>query len=141
REGRTPDELVIRTEVGFDRLYNRDSHYEYLSTWELMRRLQNPSFSHRSLRSQNLYLQARVTKFILNIVVVLVGVPFVVRKESTSLLTNLAICSGMLGAMLGINELFSYLGKIGVLSVELAVWSPIIVWGSAAAWFTGLVRT
>lgn len=141
RPGRAPDELLIRTDVGFDRLYSGDSHYEFLGTLELMRRLQNPSFNVRSLRSQNLYLQSRVTKFILNIVVVWVGVPFVVRKESTSLLTNLAICSGVLGTMMGVNELFTYLGRINVLSVELAVWSPIILWGTAAAWFTGFVRT
>jgi len=141
RPGRAPDELLILTDVGFDRLYNGDSHYEFLSTAELIRRLRNPSFNHRSLRSQNVYLQARVTKPILNLIVVCVGVPFVVRKESTSLITNLAICSGVMGAMLGINELFTYLGKVNLLSVELAVWSPIIVWGTAAAWFAGFVRT
>jgi len=92
KPGPTPDEMSIRTEVGFDRLYNRDSQYEYLPTWELWRRLRNPSFSHRSLRSQNLYLQTRLTRWIMNLIVVAVGVPFVVRKESTSLLTNLAMC-------------------------------------------------
>jgi lipopolysaccharide export system permease protein len=141
KPGKTPDEMFIRTDVGFDRLYNRDSHYEYLPTWELMQRIQNPSFSHRSLRSQNLYLQMRVTKPLLNLVVVAVGVPFVVRKESASLLTNLAICSAVMGAMLAVNETFMYLGKVNVLSPELAVWLPIIVWGTAAAWFTGFVRT
>src|SRR5262245_15159171 len=141
KPGSAPDELFIRTDVGIDRLYNNDSLSEYLPTWELTRRLRNPSFSNRSLRSQNLLLQARITKPLLNLIIVAVGVPFVVRKESTSLLTNLAICSGVMGVMLGVNETFLYLGKAGVLSTELAVWSPIIVWGTAAAWFTGFVRT
>jgi len=141
RRGGAPDELFIRTDVGIDRLYNQDSHYEYLPTWELLRRLRNPSFSSRSLRSQNLYLQARLMKPLLNLVVVAVGVPFVVRRESTSLLTNMAICCGVLGAMLGVNELYMYLGKVNILSPELAVWAPIITWGTASAWFTGFVRT
>jgi lipopolysaccharide export system permease protein len=141
KPGTEPDELFVRTDVSFDRLYNRDSHFEYLPTLELWRRLRNPSFSHRSLRSQNLFLQARILKPILNIVVVLVGVPFVVRKEGTSLLTNLAVCSAVMGGMLGVNELLMYLGKVALLSPELAVWSPIIIWGTAAAWFTGFVRT
>ena len=141
KPGNAPDEIFVRTDVGFDRLYNRDSHFEYLPTWELIRRLQNPSFSHRSLRSQNLFLQARLVKPLLNLIVVAVGVPFVVRKEGTSLLTNLAICSGVLGGMLGVNELLMYLGKVALISPELAVWSPIIIWGTAAAWFTGFVRT
>ena len=141
KPGATPDEMSIRTDVGFDRLYNRDSHYEYLPTLELIRRLRNPSFSHRSLRSQNLYLQSRMTKWLLNLVVVAVGVPFVVRKESTSLLTNLAMCSGVMGAIMGVNQLFLYMGKANLVQPELAVWAPIIIWGTAAAWFTGLVRT
>lgn len=141
KPGDSPDQISIRTDVGFDRLHNRDSHYEFLPTLELMRRLRNPSFSNRSLRSQNLYLHERITKPLLNLIVVAVGVPFVVRKESKSLLTNLAICSGVMGLMLGVNELCMYLGKSAVIAPELAVWSPIIIWGTAAAWFTGLVRT
>lgn len=137
----TGGDLLVYTDVGFDRLYNRDAHHEYLSTAELMRRIRNPSFNHRSIRSQSLYLHTRFTKPLLNLIVVGVGVPFVVRKESVSLLTNLAICGGVMGAMFAINELFQYLGKASLLSPELAVWAPIIIWGSAAAWFTGLVRT
>jgi lipopolysaccharide export system permease protein len=141
KPGNSPDQISIRTDVGFDRLHNRDSHYEFLPTLELMRRLRNPSFSNRSLRSQNLYLHERMTKPLLNLIVVAVGVPFVVRKESKSLLTNLAMCSAVMGGMLGVNELCMYLGKAAVVAPELAVWAPIIIWGTAAAWFTGLVRT
>jgi lipopolysaccharide export system permease protein len=141
KPGSEPGEIFVRTDVGFDRLYNQDSHFEYLPTLELLRRLRNPSFSNRSLRSQNLFLQARIVKPFLNIVVVLVGVPFVVRKEGASLLTNLAVCSGVMGGMLGVNELLMYLGKVALISPELAVWSPIIIWGTAAAWLMGLVRT
>lgn len=135
------DELFISTDVGFDRLYNREKHFEYLSTWELMRRIRNPSFSHRSIRSQSLYLHTRFTKPLMNLIVVAVGVPFVVRRESPALLRNLSICGGVMGAMMGVNELFQYLGKVGLLTPELAVWAPIVIWGTAAAWFTGLVRT
>jgi lipopolysaccharide export system permease protein len=141
RPGKTPDEMFIRTDVGFDRLYNRDKHYEFLSTWELMRRIRNPSFSHRSIRSQSLYLHTRFTKPLLNLIIVAVGVPFVVRRESVSLLTNMAICSGVMGAIFVVNELFQYLGKVSLISPELAVWAPIVLWGTAAAWLTGLVRT
>lgn len=141
RPGPEEDELFVRTDVGFDRIYNRDTYFEYLSTWDLMRRIRNPSFSHRSIRSQSLYLHTRFTKPLMNLIVVGVGVPFVVRKESVSLLTNLAICCGVMSFMFAVNELFQYMAKVSLMSPELAVWAPIIVWGTAAAWFTGLVRT
>ncbi len=139
--GPAADEILIRTQVTFDQLYNRDSHYEFLSTWELIHRLRNPSSSHRSLRSQNLYLHTRFTKWLLNLIVVAVAVPFVVRKESRSLITNLATCSGVMTAIMAVNELSLYLGKVNLVGPELAVWAPIIIWGTAVAWFTGLVRT
>jgi lipopolysaccharide export system permease protein len=141
KPGSAPDELFIHTEIGMDSLYSNDSHHEFLPTLELMRRLRNPSFSKVSLRSQNMFLQGRLTKPLLNLIVVAVGVPFVVRRESTSLITNMAICCGVLGTMLGVNEGFLYLGKAAILAPELAVWLPLITWGTAAAWFTGLVRT
>lgn len=139
--GPNADEILILTQVTFDQLYNRDSHYEFLSTWELIQRLRNPSSSHRSLRSQNLYLHTRFTKWLLNLIVVAVAVPFVVRKESRSLITNLATCSGVMTAIMAINELSMYLGKVSLITPELAVWAPIMIWGTAVAWFTGLVRT
>jgi lipopolysaccharide export system permease protein len=139
--GPAADQILIRTQVTFDQLYNRDSHYEFLSTWELMQRLRNPSSSHRSLRSQNLYLHFRCTKWLLNLIVVAVAVPFVVRKESRSLITNLATCSGVMTVIMAVNELSMYLGKVNLISPELAVWSPIIIWGTAVAWCSGLVRT
>jgi lipopolysaccharide export system permease protein len=141
KRGTAPDELFIRSDVLFDRLYNRDSHYEYLSTWDLIHRLRNPSFSSRSQRTQNMFVQARLTKPLLNLVVVAVGVPFVVRKESVSVLTNLAVCCGVMTAMLGVNESYLYLGKANILAPEVAVWAPIITWGTAAAWLMGIVRT
>jgi hypothetical protein len=53
----------------------------------------------------------------------------------------MAICCGVRGVMLGFNELFMYLGKVNIVAPELAVWAPVITWGTAAAWLTGLVRT
>ena len=58
-----------------------------------------------------------------------------------SLLTNLAMCSGVMGAIMGVNQLSLYMGKANLIQPELAVWAPIIIWGTAAAWFAGLVRT
>jgi lipopolysaccharide export system permease protein len=141
RPGKSEGEIFVRTDVGFDRLYNRDKHYEYLSTRELMRRIHNRSFTNLSISRQSLYLHSRLTKPFLTLIVVAVGIPFVVRKESLSLLSNLGLCGVVMACMMGMNELFLYLGRVNLVSAELAVWLPIIIWGSAAAWFSGLVRT
>ena len=139
--GSEPGTLFVRTDVTFDQLHNRDSSVDYLATSELVQRVQNPSFSRRSVHSLSLALHNRLTKPILNLVVLMVGVPFIVRKESTSLLRNVAACSIVLGVMFAGNEVCSYLAKVHLLSPEQSVWLPIVGWGTFAAWTAALVKT
>lgn len=139
--GANDDQLFIRTDITFDQLMNRDSSYEYLSTADLMARVRNPSFSRRSVRTQSLYLHSRLTKPLMNLIVVFVGVPFICRRESTSLLKNVGVCATVLGVMFGCNEFFQYLAKVSLISGESAAWAPIIIWGAFAAWCSGFVKT
>jgi lipopolysaccharide export system permease protein len=141
REGASPDELFVRSDVTIDQLYHRDKNYELLSTTELMRRVRNPSFSQNSVRSQSLCLHNRLTKPLLNLIVIMASVPFVVRKESTSLVTNVAVCLGVLAAMFAVNQFLVYLGKVNMVSAETVVWTPIVLWGTSAAWASALVKT
>lgn len=139
--GDHPDELFILSDVTFDRMYQSDRNYEYLSTRELVRRIHSPSYSSLSVTTQSQYLHTRFTKPLMNIVVVLIGIPFVLRKESTSLITNLGVCAGIMGLVFGVTELFSYLGRANVIRADLSAWGPIILWGTARAWLRDWVRT
>jgi lipopolysaccharide export system permease protein len=141
RPGPEPDTLFVRTDITFDQLYRRDSSFEYLSTRELINRVQNPSYNYQSLRSQSMYLHSRLTKPIMNLVVLLVGVPFIVRKESSSLLKNVGMCASVLGVMFGCNEAFGYLAKFNLLTPESAAWAPIILWGGFATWSSLNIKT
>jgi lipopolysaccharide export system permease protein len=136
-----PEDLFIRSDVAFDRLYLSDRNYEYLSTRELVRRIHSPSYSSLSVTTQCQYLHTRFTKPLLNVFVVLIGVPFVLRRESTSLITNLGVCAGVMGLVLGVTELFSYLGRANVIRADLSAWGPIIICGTARAWLKDWVRT
>lgn len=139
--GDAPNELFIVTDVSFDRLFKRDRNFEYLSTWELVRRVKNPSFGVNSIRSQSLYLNSRFTRPIFNLIMVLLGFPLVVRKESKGLITNLALCALAMGAAFGINQLYYWLGRANICSTDWAAWAPVIICGTASAWFSGFVRT
>jgi lipopolysaccharide export system permease protein len=77
----------------------------------------------------------------MNLVVLMVGVPFIVRKESVSLLRNVGLCATVLGVMFAVNEGFVYLAKFNLLSPETAVWAPIILWGGFAAWSSLKIKT
>jgi lipopolysaccharide export system permease protein len=139
--GPSPGTLFVRTDITFDQLYRRDSSFEYLSTADLVTRVRNPSYNHRSIRTQSLYIHSRLTKPLMNLVVLMVGVPFIVRKESVSLLRNVGLCATVLGVMFAVNEGFVYLAKFNLLSPETAVWAPIILWGGFAAWSSLKIKT
>jgi len=141
RPGARPDELFVVTDVSFDRLYRRDKNFEYLTTWELMRRIRSPSFGAVSIRSQSLHLHVRLTRPIMSLIAVLLGVPLIARKDSRGLVGNLAISAVAMGLAFGTSQAFFFLGKANVVSPDLAAWGPIIICGTASAWISGFVRT
>ena len=72
---------------------------------------------------------------------VLVGVPLVCRKESRSLIANLAYCAVAMGVVFGIGQAFQYAGAARLIPVDLAAWGPVLIAGGLAAWFSGSMRT
>lgn len=139
--GAKEGEIFVITDVSFDMLFKRDRNYEYLSTQELMRRIKNPSFGINSTRGQSLYLNGRITRPLINWIVVILGFPLVLRRESRGLVVNLALASGAMGFVFAVTQVFLYLGKANVVPCDLAAWGPVIICGTLSAWVSGWVRT
>ncbi len=136
-----PEDVFVVTDVSFDHLYNRTTSGAFASTPELLRRIRNPAYDLISVKSQILRFHERLTKPLLNVLVVLIAVPLIVRRESRSIVMNMAVCSGVLIGMLGVTQAFNYLGTVGLVSPELSVWAPTILTGTLGAWTTGLAQT
>ncbi len=141
QQGDAPDTLFIATDVSFDRLVNRNKFFENLSTRELLDNARNPSFGILSLRAQTVHLHARMTRPLFNLLVVLMIVPVVVRKESRGLVVNLALSLAALSFSLGLQQCCAYLAQGGVIRLDMAAWLPVIVSGILGAWFSGFIRT
>ena len=77
----------------------------------------------------------------INVLAVLVVVPLICRKESKGLVTNVAVCAGVLGLVFGSTQLFHYLGGANLVASDLAAWGPIIFGGTLCAWLSGIVQT
>ncbi len=136
-----PDDLFIVTDVSFDQLCSLSQSYIYATTSDLINRVKNPSFGILSVRSLSLHLHARLTQPLLNFILVLIAVPLIVRKESAGLVANMAVCTGVLGLMFGMTQVFVYLGQVNLMSPSLAGWAPAIIGGTLATWLSGLVQT
>jgi lipopolysaccharide export system permease protein len=135
-----PKEIFIVSDLPFDQLFNRLGSSKLLSTSELIYRLRSPAFDQSTARlSQTLH--ARLVRPLANLLAMLVSIPLILRKESRGLIANMAIASGVLGAMLGLSEGIAFCGQSGVLPPELSAWIPVIATGMLFAWLTPYMQT
>jgi lipopolysaccharide export system permease protein len=139
--GDRDEDLFIVTDISFDQLANRNKFFENLSTRELMDNAHNPSFSLLSLRAQTVHLHSRMTLPLFNLLLVLMVVPVIVRKESRGLVTNLGFSLAATTFALALQQCCGYLAQAGVIRLDLAAWLPVIVCGVLSAWFSGFIRT
>lgn len=134
-------DIFIASEVSFDQLYARGRNLRFLSSWQLIERIQNPSTGIIPVRGQSVALHTRITVPLLCFLNIAIALPLVFRKESHSLIANMAICAAVLGVFYGISEGSFALGRSGLIASDLAAWIPVILTGIASAWSSTLVQT
>jgi lipopolysaccharide export system permease protein len=135
------DDLFVATDVTVDQLHNRTASFKYLSTAELIERIQNPAFGLVSIRSQTLHLHERLTKPVLIVMSVLIAIPLTIRRESRGLLLNIASAAAVLAVLFVLAQSSMYLGRLNVVSLDLAAWLPVVVTGICGAWFSASIQT
>jgi len=139
--GETADEIFIVSDLSPDRLSHRESNFEFLSTRELVARLGNRTFATAMSTQQSLALHTRYLRYPINLLVVLACVPVLMRKESRSILMNLALCSAVMGITFGMIQACNLLATSHLIATDLAAWLPVIAVGTGSAWVTGWIRT
>jgi len=133
--------LFVVSNVSFDQLYNRTRNHAMVSTLQLAQRIRLPSTGMAPVRGQQLHLHFRFTRPLLSFAMVFGCVPLVLRRESRSLIGNMAVCSVAMGVMYGVGQACLYLGGTSLLETDLAAWLPVILGGGAAAFISGGVLT
>lgn len=136
----SPDIYVV-TDVSFDHLYNRARNYRYVSTPELIRRIRNPAFGIVSVRGQSIHLHTRLLRPIINIIAVYLTIPLVVRKESRSLIADMAVCCLVMSTIYGFAQFLTYLAHVNLVAADLSAWAPAIASGALCAWLAPATQT
>lgn len=134
-------DVFIICSLSADQLYNRSSSYRYLTTPELIQRIQLPAGSLSSTRAFVMHLHGRLTRPIITLIGVFLVLPLIARREKWSLVQNTAICMATLGLVYGLSLAGTILGQSAVMRPELAAWGPLVFGGGLCAWLTGCVRT
>ena len=139
--GRNENEVFVISQARVDQLYNRSRSFKMITTPELVRRIRNPASGMISINAQLIHFHSRLTRPVLNAVSVMLIIPLIIRKDSRSLIMNMAICTGTLGMIYTFNSTFHYLGNTNILEADLAAWAPIILSGTTGAWLSRFVQS
>lgn len=138
---KNPQEIFVVSDVTFSELSRRSQDHRFLSTEQLAERIRNPSTGFISVRRMEIQFHWRIVRYLLNLISVFIVVPIILRKESRSLVMNMALCATFMGSLYGFSQLMLFAGKANFVSPDLASWSSVIVCGTIGAWFTGMVQT
>ena len=130
----TVSRAFLTTDVSFDQLFHRHSSYKLLSTPELVERLRNPSYGMVSVSSQVMHLHTRLLRPIGGLITVFIIIPLVVRRESRSLIGDVAICAAVLIGVVVLNQAVGFAGGT-YLPTAVAAWVPLIFSAALASWF------
>jgi len=141
RPGSSPDEVFVLSDVDTHQLHRSNMSVRLLSTAELLRRIQSPALGAASLRSLSVHFHERLLRPLLNLLVVLVTLPLVIRKGSRSLIANLAFCCAVLTGLFVFAQAALYLGQVSLVSPSLAAWLPVIFTGGLCTWTAPSVQT
>lgn len=134
-------DVFIVSDVSFDQLYNRGRNLKLLSSVQLIDRIRNPSTGFVHVQSQSLALHARITRPLLTLFSIAMALPLVMRRESQSLILNMAVCAVVLGGFYIFFQGSLALGHGHFLRPDLAAWLPVMVMGSTCMWTAGYVQT
>ena len=134
-------DVFVVSDVSFDQLYDHGRNPKLLSSPQLMKRILNPATGTVAVRRQSLALHSRVTRPLLSMLTVGIALPLVLRKESTGLIVNLAICGLVLAVFFGITHCSLLLADAGLIRPDVAAWFPVVLTGTTSVWTTGYVQT
>ena len=125
------NELFVASGVTFEELAYGRRYRRYLSTWQLIQGLRNPSLDFGA--DARVMLHSRILQPMLDVSLLLLGLPLVTRRKAS----NMFIAAGLaillvltyLGVLMGCQALGSY---SLITPPALAAWLPLVVFGPPA---------
>lgn len=135
------NDLFVVTEVTFEDLYNRHASFKYLSTHELFERARKPAIATGSTRPLLLHLHGRFLRPAMMLAGIFLIFPLILRKESTSLVANIGLCTLLLAVLFGVTQGLRFVSQAGFINPELATWLPLIGSAGVSTWLSPLIKT
>ncbi|MBI1901693.1 MAG: LptF/LptG family permease [Planctomycetia bacterium] len=133
-----PDECFVHSDVTFEQLAGGNAWLRFSSTAALVEGLRNDSLDYGA--DVRVAVHARFVKPLLDITLLLLGLPLVVGRENRNVFVSVGLC--LLVVVLFMLTVLGaqYLGSAVYISPELAAWLPLVIFVPLAAWLGGSLR-
>lgn len=119
-----PKQCFVVSDVNFDQLAGGQNFRQFASTSELIAGLRNPSMDFGA--DVRVAIHARFVQPLLDMTLLMLGLPLVVTRESRNVFLAIGLCSAVAGVFLLTVVGAQYLGTI-YLHPALGAWAPLMI--------------
>lgn len=125
-----PDECFVASHVTFEQLAAGGMWRRYLSTPELITGIRGQTIEPGA--DVKLTVHARVVQPLLDMALVLIGIPLVLRRGGRNIVVSAVLGAGLAAGVLVLTIACHAMGNNYLLNTALAAWLPLIVFGPVA---------
>lgn len=136
-----PDGLFLNSNLTVDQLRPGRETSRYLSTHELADRVRHPSPGTANLPLQVFDLHSRLTTPLMNIGLIFIVMPIILRRESYCMISDLftaLLMVSVIGVFIFVGQ---FLAMHEVMRPDLAAWLPLITTGITATLMSPAMKT
>jgi lipopolysaccharide export system permease protein len=137
---RGPGRYFLHTDMSFERLTRSSNWYQYESTLDLIRLVEeDPQLTHRG--EIIALLHRRLTAPLLDFILVLLGIPFILGRRQWNLYVKLGLALIVYAVFQVVQHLCEQLVLSNHLEPTLGAWLPVFLFGPAALVLLDTIRT
>jgi lipopolysaccharide export system permease protein len=120
-----PDQCFLASNLDFEQLTGGAGFKNYSSTTQLIAGLGNSSVGFGA--DVRVKIHARIVQPLLDVTLLFLGLPLVVRRESRNVFLAIGLCMGITTVFLLTVIGLQQLGASSIINPALAAWSPLII--------------
>lgn len=126
------DQVFVVSDVSYALLVNGERLQQYSSTAELIAGLRSRSLGFGA--STRVLIHARIVQPFLDVVLLMMGLPFVMGNERRNVFLAVGICLVITCFFMVVTLGCHWLGAVSLVSPSLAAWLPLILFAPVACW-------
>lgn len=138
RKDETPwleaNQIFVASDVSFALLSHGERLQQYSSTAELIAALRNRSLGFHA--STRVLIHARMLQPVLDLVLLLLGLPFVLGNERRNVFLAVMICLVITCVFMVVTLGCHWLGAVSLVPPSMAAWLPLILFAPLACWLS-----